>query len=545
MPLTPPQPPAPTPQTPATPGNPDTPVPPETPVTPVSTIDPACSDCAAISATQYAGSGTGIWTFVNDTDQPYAVPVSLHGLSGQNVSLVFSNDSDKAQPLAVLARQPAQPRAARHAVPGAAASFADQVRAFNHTGWAEQVEALQRARAKLPQAAQDQTGEPEPPAGARLGDARQWYQNTAGDVRDTTLVRQVSTREGVAVNFWLEDGEQAEGKVTDAMLDTLSATYVQADGIYEFLREVGGPLWGRHVVPGLIAGTGQPVNVVLVRLQEYGLAGYFWALNTIRRTRLDPRTQFSNEAVVLFVDSSMMYTDASHGLSMTLVTLAHESMHMQNFYRRGVRLGPAYAMEQWLDEGTAVMAEDFISQRLMLEDNEIRDRQLPRYVSAPLYGCGVLRWPAYDEMCDGYAVWGAWGGYLNRQFGIPFYRNLLNDRTNRSSKAVLDAAIRSVRPGSGTVPELRRWAASVGSMMPAAGAPPGYGYPARTETGYGLPAIDLQTLVSERTLPEPDDVMSAYSMLPVVRSGVTGTFSEEVSVPPRTTLMVVVHDGKV
>lgn len=191
---------------------------------------------------------------------------------------------------------------------------------------------------------------------------------------------------------------------------------------------------------------------------ESNVAGYFRALNAFRRVAGTP-TERSNEAVAVFVNSTLMYPNKPQGLPVAVLTLAHESVHMQNFYRRGVRPGDAdYAFDGWLEEGTAVMMEDYASEILVKGYNEIRDSRLPQYLRGSLYNCGLMSMPEPGDGCDIYAVWGSWGGYLNRQYGMPLYRNLLNNTTEKSSASVLDAAIRSVRPDSDTVPELRRWA---------------------------------------------------------------------------------------
>ncbi|MCA3186027.1 hemagglutinin [Cupriavidus sp.] len=515
--------------------------------TEVRTVHPSCTQCG-ISATLHRDGGTEVWSASNDTDAPMAMPVSIAGMRGQAVSLVFFNDSGKAQPMPPIRLESAptapSPAARRRvgAAPDDGLSQADRIRAFNHDGWARQLERMRAARAATPPVAENRSGAAVAPA--TVGDTRGWYHDDEETPRQTTLVRQGTLRDGVMVNIWIEDGENDQERVTDDALDTMLNAYRMTGGIYEFLYDIGGPMWGPTKESELIPGTGQPINVVLLNLGD-DLGGYFLAANAFVN-QPDTETARSNAAVAVFINTTPMYATNPGGLGTQLLTLAHESVHMQNFYRRGVTLGADYMFDDWLDEGSAVMVEDFVSQRLLQNYNEVRDSRLPQYLSTPHYGCNLLQWPQSRDICDGYAVWGAWGGYLNRQLGMAFYRNLLNDRTNQSSEAVLDAAIRSVRPDSGMVPEMRRWSATVGAMIPAAGLPSGYGYPERTDTGYPLPDIDLQTLVDKRKLPTSTAApLAGYSMFPVVRRGVVGTFSETVTVPPRTTLSVVVHGGKV
>jgi hypothetical protein len=59
----------------------------------ILTPAPACSAYAAVSPTQYAGSGTGVWSVANSGASVTEVPISLSGLNGQTVQLVYSNTS--------------------------------------------------------------------------------------------------------------------------------------------------------------------------------------------------------------------------------------------------------------------------------------------------------------------------------------------------------------------------------------------------------------------------------------------------------------------
>lgn len=66
-------------------------------------------DCAATGPGTYAGSGVGIWKVVNDTAAPVAVPLSIQGLSGQAVTLVFTNTRCRRSPCIRFPWRPAGP----------------------------------------------------------------------------------------------------------------------------------------------------------------------------------------------------------------------------------------------------------------------------------------------------------------------------------------------------------------------------------------------------------------------------------------------------
>lgn len=80
------------------------------------------------------------------------------------------------------------------------------------------------------------------------------------------------------------------------------------------------------------------------------------------------------------MDSETLYLDGERGVKEIATAIAHEAMHMQNFYRRGVRLGSAYTFDTWLEEMSAQMMEDWASLRLDGSYNSVRDGRYGDYL---------------------------------------------------------------------------------------------------------------------------------------------------------------------
>jgi hypothetical protein len=245
----------------------------------------------------------------------------------------------------------------------------------------------------------------------------------------------------------------------------------------------------------------------------------------------------------LYLDSETLYLGGPEGMKAMLLTMAHEGMHMQNFYRRGVVKGPAYAFSTWLEEASAMMMEDFASQSIDPAYNAIRDVRFPNYINykAGSYNCSLLTWDPFGAACDSYSVSGSLGGFLDRQLGLSFYKHLLNNVSSTDSVAVLDSSIKATVPTSSLGEQLRRFAATSGALMKPP-SPTGFGFPARAEGGFTLPVIDPQALVASRTLTQSvPATLQPYASLPVVRKAVNGTYSETVKVPANSTLSVVIQ----
>lgn len=502
-------------------------------------LEPACQSCAASSATTYTGSGTGIWQAINTASIPMQVPISISGLSGKDVQLIITNEShgsvslpsgsvpnrSEAHPLNAPASKTEDPRQAA-------------IAEFNRAGWHQ---ALLQAPA---QARSQSQAQPLAATVYTVGDARVFNDSEATH-RNTTLVHQVVASDGRKVNFWVETTEQNASKISSTILNTLGTKLTQTNGVYDSLVSVGGPLWGTHGYVDLISDINRPLDVVLLNFnnnsQPYGLVGYFYALNNFLKTSIPE----SNESLSIYLDTETLYLDGMAGLESGILTLAHELMHMSNFYRRGVRMSFDHVFDTWLDEMTAMGMEDLVADQLTTV-NPIRDLRLPEYLGGgglmySSFNCALTTWTPYSGSCESYAVSGSFGGFLLRQLGLGFFKDLLT-QPQANSLTALDAAIKATTPTSSLAQQFRRFTVSAAGVLPAAGAPTGYGFPARSEGGFHVPVIDAFALKGQRVLPSPlPTQIRPLATVPVVRQNVTGTYTDSVRIPPGASLSVVIH----
>lgn len=273
----------------------------------------------------------------------------------------------------------------------------------------------------------------------------------------------------------MEDTEYTTGKVDAALVGALADAFVgagSAQGVYDMLKSVGGPLWGAHGYPTtLIAGSAQPIDIVILNFDRnskpFGMVGYFWGLHNLLCS-VEPT---SNEAVSLYLDAETLYLGGASGMQAMKMVIAHEGMHMQNFYRRSVLIGPSYSFDDWLEEMTAMMMEDFASHTIDASFNNIRDVRMPDYVRTNSSNCNLFFFTGFGAFCESYSVSGTFGGFLNRQLGLSFFKDLLARGTNTNSKTVLEQSIANAQPGMTLAEQMRRWAVSTNTLMPNTGRP--------------------------------------------------------------------------
>lgn len=515
---------------------------PDSPTQDVSVVTPACTGCAAIDAHTYAGAGIGVWQHVNNTVDTIDVPIRIDGLTGQDVTLVFANTTGTAQPMPPIAltatRQPWEFNRidAANARTGGSAMH-DAIAEFNRRGWADY------AGTRTGQQGLNRSAQAVDPG--QVGDSRTWY-HSDNSSRTATLMRQAQASDGVIVNLWVEAGEWAPQQINAALVDKLMDAFVPTGRIYDMLKSVGGPMWGPHDFPNLVSGDARPIDIVILNFdyngQPFGDVGYFFGRNAL--TRSSSEGLYSNESVSLYLDSETLYLGGDSGVQTSVLTLAHEGMHMQNFYRRGVLHGWPAMFESWLDEGTAMMIEDFAASAITPGYSPLGDVRYIDYVSRRegSYNCSLVRWTPFSDTCESYSVSGTLGAFLNRQLGLPFYRALLRNVSSTESIDVLDAAIREVAPASGFADQWRKFSVSAAGMM-VSPFTTGYGFPERVEEGFHLLKINPLSLQGLRTyLRAVPAAIQPYASLPILRLGVKGSFSEVVKVPPGVTLSVVIQD---
>ncbi|MGF6779380.1 M30 family zinc metallopeptidase [Paraburkholderia sp. GAS334] len=515
----------------------------------VQALQPACTGCSAVDASTYSGSGTGVWQADNIGTSPTNVPLSINGLRGQKVTLVFTNESSANQTMPGIALTQSMTVAHSLLQSESAASAQGEdptlaaIRQFNYKGWADLASA-----AKSQAVMRSQVAVPSSPSASYSVNAQRDFYYSDLSLRHTTLEEQATTQDGTTINLWVENTELGTTQMTPALIHTLLMSYAQPGGIYDMVTGVGGKLYGPNSQTVLIDGTNQPIDLVVLNFNHdgkaFGTIGYFWGLNDFKKGT--GQSAYSNESISLYLDSETLYLGGASGFQQMLTTMAHESTHMQNFYRRAVLMGSQYAFEPWLEEMSAMMMEDWTSFNIDPTHafNAIRDVRFydfMTYNNHGSYNCGLTNWTPFATDCESYSVSGSFGGFLNRQLGLAFYKALLTNKGQTDSLAILNDVINQIRPGSSVQQELRHFSAAAEGLIPATTNVAQYAFPARSEGGFTLPAIDPTSSEYPRALPAAvPAVLMSLGSFPVVRPAVTGTYTETVRVPPGTTLSVII-----
>lgn len=490
--------------------------------------------CGAQGSNDYSGNGVGIWRYTNTGMNTVEVPVNLLGTAGRAATLVFTNNSAAGQ---IMSQVPLANRVPRDSARPASGDL--NSRPYNMIPSRIRDYSPPLTRAAAAPARPDERLSLTRKANL-IGSGRTWN-DIDQTPRATTLRRTTQTPDGRQVNLWLEDGELGEQRVSNALLDTLINRFALGnESIYNLATNVAGQPWGPHDIPGLI-DSDQPIDIVLLNFDRdsapYGLVGFFWALNNFTRA-VEPA---SNESLAFFLDTETLYLAGEAGLRVQMDTLVHEFVHMILFYQRDVLIGTQAVFDTWLEELAAMMMEDLLNNSLDPAYNAMQLDHLPAWLSTGNFNCDITQWDEnYSSDCFSYVVLRPFGAWLLRHYGVDFYRELLSDNSSVMSTEVLDNAIRRAG-GAGFGDAVRRWGTAL-ALLPGDTSPQGFGFPSRVEQGFTLPSINGPDYESIRRVPSfRPFLLKAWGHFPVLRSGLDDTFTEVISVPPQTTLSVIVQ----
>ncbi len=512
----------------------------------------ACSgtNCGALGTT-YAGSGVGIWQATNTGGTATAVPVSIAGLTGQSVTLVYTNQSAAAQPMPSVSlsiaglsnagsTSAAKPLASTSTHDDADTAFDRTLSDFN----AHALDGYASGPAPLKTQSTANVAVLRPQSVTSVGTQRSWNHQQPDGTAVTvtaTLRQQATATDGRIVNLWVEDSEYGSSKISDSIVSTLLTKFSSgSQSVYTLATSLVGQPWGAYSSSASLIAPDQALDIVVLNIepdgQPYGRVGYFWARNNFT-TSAQP---LSNQSLSLYVDSETIYLGGTTGLNTVISTLGHEFTHMANFYQRGVLHGSAYMYGTWLEEMTAMTMEDVLSSQIDPSFNNVRDSRFPAWLQSA-YDCSLTAFdPSLSSSCPGYPISGSLGGFLLRQYGLAYYRNLLQNVSSSDSATLLNNAIQA-GGGTGLGDAVARWGTAI-ALLPAASSPSGFAYPARTESGFSIPAVNGPNYSGQRSMPSSvPATLQGYGQFPVARGTKIGTYSETITVPAYSTVSIVVQ----
>jgi hypothetical protein len=527
-------------------------------------LSTACSgaSCGAVTPTLFSGKGTGLWRYDNTSANDVAVNIDIAGVSaGKQVTLTFTNGN----PTAVSSKPNFGTRVAMDIQPSPlnakADTFLNIAATANHTVEARAKEAMheqheashailrtknQAVHQRLLQVKADSTRAiqaestlsvaPKTQASPALNTTRSWTDIfPATPVKYATTNRYVCTLPtGRNIVFWQETKDT---KLTPALLSLFTTNTCGTTGMFARLNTLLGDMWGKNPYTSqLIQDTAQAkqdVNIIFVNAgKTIGWAGYFYGGNNFYSTATSP----SNQALAFFINTADLQTDPSYYVS----SLTHEATHMIAFYQNDVVRGKSWA-NTWLDETFAMMSEDIVVPAVM-GYNKIAEYRLPSYMAT---GGNISLNNWLDLSNSNYSMGGSLGSFLNRQYGLSVYQQLITGCTTGAAKTDDYTCLNSLVANNGGVgigDELAKMGATLFSKAPLSTTLAGYGYPTKTTGAYTLKAIDLQnmTVAAPVALTRYQSMSQTY-VKDTIAAGKTRYTRNAVIVPARTHLKVVIN----
>lgn len=487
--------------------------------------------------TDYSGTGIGVWA-TSASASGRIGSFTLNNVSGKNVTLIWSNTDTVARSGLLSTASVVEGNSS------AATRLREAMATTEHL-----LEGLLQkpANDKAPHFNISSTS-----TTYSIGASRNWYDIANEASITTTLRQQTSLSNGQKLNVWVQDGAWTAGsenyKVNQTLVDLVSNKFsASSSGVFDLVTSVAGAPWGTTGYDDLIPAS-QDGHIVITNLEPDnkpgGTLGYFAPLNNILKTVTGAEN--SNEALVFFIDSESLGSPTNAALyqDMMVSTLAHELTHMINFYQRGVRKGPSYRFDTWLEEVSAMMMEDLVNPRLVTNNTTLQNR-LPRWLANGINNCSLSEFIGEtSNPCFSYDIGASYGAYLLRHYGVDFYKSLLQSNATNSVMA-LDNAIKANDSSASFALSLQRWGAGI-ALLDTNQLPAGYGFPARTVsvngTSHTLPAFNATSYASARRIASSlPTSLKAHAHAAQTFTATGSSFSRTVTVPANTVLTVVVN----
>lgn len=508
----------------------------------VLTADCAGNYCGTENPTTYSGSGVGAWSFFNSNASATTASVKLNNVTGKSVTLLWTNLGNSTSPTAPSSSF----------ISGRGSNSSLQIERLA----AAQAAFQQNLSSSLKQASFNTLlSTPAIAPAYTLGNSKTWYDDTNMKTVSTTLRSQGSLSNGYKVNIWVQDSEwnTAGGsyKITQAMADLLRDKFSTAQsGIFDMVTSLtGGQPWGSHSYGSSLIPATQDIQIVLSNLtpdlQPSGLLGYFYGNNNFLKNTGASNSN-SNEALMFFLDSETLASpvNASRYQADMVSSLAHEFVHMINFYQRAVLPATDRRFDSWLEETSAMMVQNIIDKKLSSDHYSLTESWFPDWISKDAASnCSLTDAYSSNSACFSYNLGGTYGGYLLRQYGLGFYKDLLQS-TDTNSISALTNTIKKYDTNADFGTSVRRWGASI-ALLDSSKLPTGFGYPERSGTvgniTYTLPAVNGPDFASSRYLaPLPTSLKSyAHAAQSCTASG--SSYYKRVNIPASTALTVIVN----
>jgi hypothetical protein len=507
------------------------------------TVACGASNCAAASPSSYSSASVGsvgVWRYNNTTTSPATINVDISGVSaGKQVTLAFTNGASTDAPsLPAIGTQASLDLKAADSLPAPVqAPLSRKEILHNQHEEAHHLMLDKNARSKerlilANASAEVLQSNTTPQATPVLNASKVWMDTFDTPVSYTTTNKFIcALPSGRKIVFWQDT---ADANMTPAMLTTFTTAACGTTGGFARINALIGDAWGAHNYSNLIKDTAtvlQDINVIFIQPPaSVGWAGYFDSVNNFTTSAANP----SNEALAFFINTTQIPLDINYYVS----TLFHEATHMVNFYQNYIKLGKKRL--DFLEETSAMMSEDIVTPAVT-GYNKILEYRLPLYLTTG-GNVSLNNWVLLSSVH--YHMGGAFGAFLNRQYGLNIYKQIVSGCTSGLAKtddyACLDQVIIN-NGGFGVKEELTRLGATLYARLPATGNPTGYGFEAKSDGAYNLMAFDLTGLpiVTARPLTTYPSMSQTY-VNDTVATGKTRYIRNNVVVPAGTNVQVII-----
>lgn len=516
------------------------------------------SACTAGAVSSFINKSAQVWTYQNTSDEPVTIDLNFSNLaSGQELSYVFGNGYSSA---VNALPNPGQALAEDGSMGKTISSTSTQPELTAQDPLSERqdiwrLQGIKKEADLWTRLASGKAISPAPassPAPSGSGSAsttseleRVWIDNESDDAKEYTTTRRSFCVAGTGrkVVTWADSASAAS--LDKKTIAAFEKTMCGSAGAISRMSRLIGDVWSPSAGSSLIQETGAAkldVNIVVLGVGEKtAWGGYFNPANTYLKSIVPS----SNEALVFFVNASVL----AKNLPYTLSLLIHELTHMVYWHERSV-LNNAPTHDTWLNEMAAEMSEDILSPALIknLEGDAAYQptlsNRLPAYLNTG-GGFSLVTWADIEKASPYYSMAASFGAYLSRQYGLGIYKGIMKDCLKITDGwTCLDTVIKK-NGGPGVYQAFNQFGLTVFGLGDASGPSSRFSFPTKVDEGYTLLGLDLSTLKKfrpARSTPLKSWSTGTHTYFLETSSVDIFTFTRRgITVPPQSQLNVMIR----
>lgn len=505
------------------------------------------TNCGSLNHSMYAGDGTGIWNYVNETSSPVTIQFNISNVNNKSVtkSIVSLNDSATSDIKNV--NLSVNPKVSS-SIASDELSDDEKVRKFKDGLHQKELEMKKMLEPGSSKSLKNRMSSYSIANYWNVGD-KQGFNKIQTDqnvdqMKSFTVADKAALPDGRDLYIWVEDTEFQGNKIIPSDVTSIKNHVLS---VYGSLISLNGDAYKDFSAKynNLIGDTiKQPIHIMLTNMnydnRGFGVLGYFASVNSfLKQTYAN-----SNEALQVFLDTETIYLNQGvqlnpsnpqdnikreEFLDVIKSTFTHEVTHLMLYTQRVFANNALH--ESFSSESFAESAEDILRGQSQLANNFFLTSRVVYFNTSSGSQCKFDNW----SCSNAYEKASVLMAFLVRKYGVGFYKDVTQDYVSTNAFSMFDSAIKK-NGGKSLADELMKFQVLRAGLKGK--AVNGFDLPGISSQGFNLLSYN-NSIPTSRNLSNPNILGGLGGSW--FRTDVTSNPKGEITLPAKSAFVLVVQ----